>query len=235
VLLKARLGASLEKKRLRDQQKELVRRFATPEVAQDLQKSGFALGGKRVQGTVMFSDIRGFTPLAESQTPEETIDLLNTYYMLMFSAISDHGGVVNQMLGDGLMAIFGAPLPLPDHRESAVRAALEMVQLIELFNLERAAAAKPQIRIGIGIASGDMVAGYTGTNERATYTCIGDTVNLASRIEAHTKTAQRAILIDGATRERLGERFDVEPLGPVLFKGKTLPVQVFSVSAGRER
>jgi adenylate cyclase len=235
VLLKARLGASLEKKRLRDQQKELVRRFATPEVAQDLQKSGFALGGKRVHGTVMFSDIRGFTPLAEAQTPEETIDLLNTYYMLMFSAISDHGGVVNQMLGDGLMAIFGAPLPLPDHRESAVRAALEMVELIELFNLERAAAAKPQIRIGIGIASGDMVAGYTGTNERATYTCIGDVVNLASRIEAHTKTAQRAILIDGATRERLGERFDVEPLGPVLFKGKTVPVEVFSVSAGRER
>jgi adenylate cyclase len=139
------------------------------------------------------------------------------------------------MLGDGLMAIFGAPLPLPDHRESAVRAALEMVELIELFNLERAAAAKPQIRIGIGIASGDMVAGYTGTNERATYTCIGDVVNLASRIEAHTKTAQRAILIDGATRERLGERFDVEPLGPVLFKGKTVPVEVFSVSAGRER
>ncbi len=129
VLLKARIGASLEKKRLRDQQKELMRRFATPEVAQDLQNSGFALGGKRVDATVMFSDIRGFTPLAESQSPEETIELLNTYYTLMFSAISGHGGVVNQMIGDGLMAIFGAPLPLPDHRESAVRAALEMIEL----------------------------------------------------------------------------------------------------------
>ena len=95
VLLKARIGASLEKKRLRDQQKVLLRRFAAPEVAQDLQSSGFALGGKRVQGSVMFSDIRGFTPLAESQPPEETIELLNTYYTLMFSAIGGHGGIVD--------------------------------------------------------------------------------------------------------------------------------------------
>ena len=192
MLLKARIGASLEKKRLRDQQKELVRRFATPEVAQDLQESGFALGGKRVHATVMFSDIRGFTTLAESQPPEETIELLNTYYTLMFDAISGHGGIVNQMIGDGLMAIFGAPLPLADHCECAVRAALEMIEMIELFNVERDAAGKPPIRIGIGIASGEMVAGYTGTNERATYTCIGDTVNLAARLEAHTKVAQRA-------------------------------------------
>ncbi len=234
MLLKARLGASLEKKRLRDQQKELVRRFATPEVAQDLQKSGFALGGKRVDATVMFSDIRGFTPLAESQSPEETIELLNTYYMLMFSAISGHGGVVNQMLGDGLMAVFGAPLPLPEHRESAVRAALEMIELVELFNHERETTAKPPIRIGIGIASGAMVAGYTGTNDRATYTCIGDIVNLAARIEAHTKVAQRAILIDGATRAGLPERIAVESLGAEVFKGKSVPVDVYAVDVGQK-
>jgi class 3 adenylate cyclase len=234
VLLKARIGASLEKKRLRDQQKEMMRRFATPEVAQDLQKSGFALGGKRVDATVMFSDIRGFTPLAESQSPEETIELLNTYYTLMFSAISGHGGVVNQMIGDGIMAVFGAPLPLPDHRGSAVRSALEMIELIDLFNLERAAAGKPEIRIGIGIASGEMIAGYTGTNDRATYTCIGDIVNLASRIETHTKEAQRAILIDAATREGLHERVEVESLGFVTFKGKTVPIDVFSVSVGQK-
>ena len=93
----------------------------------------------------------------------------------MFDAISGQGGVVSQMIGDGLMAIFGAPLPLPDHCGTAVRAALEMIELMEMFNRERATAAKPQIRIGIGIATGDMVAGYTGTNQRATYTCIGDT------------------------------------------------------------
>ena len=235
VLLKARIGASLEKKRLRDQQKVLLRRFAAPEVAQDLQSSGFALGGKRVQGSVMFSDIRGFTPLAESQSPEETIELLNTYYTLMFSAISGHGGIVSLMIGDGLMAIFGAPLPIPEHRESAVRAALEMIELVDLFNLERAAAGKPAIRIGVGIASGEMIAGYAGTTDRATYTCIGDIVNLASRIEQHTKVAQRSILIDSATRDGLGERVPVEPLGAVLLKGKTHPTDVFAVTIAEKR
>ena len=234
VLLKARIGASLEKKRLRDQQKELVRRFATAEVAQDLQQSGFSLGGKRVRGSVMFSDIRDFTPLAESQPPEETIELLNTYYTLMFNAVSGHGGIVSHIAGDGLMAVFGAPLPLPDHCDAAVRTALEMFELIELFNVEQAAAGKAPIRIGIGIASGEMVAGYTGTNERATYTCIGDTVNVASRLEAHTRAAQRAILIDQATRSGLSDEIAVEPLGAVPLKGKAVAVDVFSVDPGQK-
>ena len=235
VLLKARIGASLEKKRLRDQQKELVRRFATPEVAQDLQDSGFSLGGKLVRASVMFSDIRGFTSLAESQPPEETIELLNTYYALMFNAISGHGGVVTVMMGDGLMSVFGAPMPLADHGGSAVRAAQEMVELIDLFNLEREAEEKPPIRIGIGIASGEMVAGYTGTNQRATYTCIGDTVNLAARLETHTKVAHRTILIDQTTRSALSERIAVEPLGPVPFKGKAAAVEIFAVDAAQKR
>ena len=235
VLLKARIGASLEKKRLRDAQKELVRRFATAEVAQDLQQSGFALGGRRVRATVMFSDIRDFTPLVESQPPEETIDLLNTYYTLMFDAISGHGGVVNQMIGDGLMAIFGAPLPLSDHAQSAVRAALEMIELVEMFNEQRAAAGKVRIRIGVGIATGEMVAGYAGTQSRATYTCIGDTVNLASRLESHTKVAQRAILIDLGTRSELGEGAQVEALGAVPLKGKASAVEVFAVNPGSYR
>src|SRR4030042_1041057 len=126
VLLRARIGASLEKKRLRDQQRELVRKFATAEVAEDLEASGFSLGGKYVEATAMFSAIRGFTTIAELQSPEDTIELLNTYYTLMFDAISGHDGVVNQMVGDGLMAIFGAPLPQPQHCEQSVRAALEM-------------------------------------------------------------------------------------------------------------
>jgi hypothetical protein len=114
----------------------------------------------------LFSDIRGFTALVESQGPEETIDLLNTYYMLMFDAIGGHGGVVNQMIGDGLMALFGAPLPLDDCAGSAVAAALEMVELIEQFNHERKAVDKAAIRIGVGVATGDVVAGYTGTQQR---------------------------------------------------------------------
>lgn len=237
VLLKARIGASLEKKRLRDQQKEMVQRFATSAVAQDVQKSGFALGGKRVHASVMFSDIRGFTSMVESQPPEETIDVLNTYYALMFDAIGSSGGVVNQMIGDGLMVLFGAPLPLQDCAGSAVAAALEMHALISQYNIERIAAKKAPIQIGVGIATGDVVAGYTGTQQRATYTCIGDTVNLAARLEAHTKVAERGILIDGATRATLGANTPtmemaqaVEALGPVQFKGKSSFVDVFAIA-----
>jgi adenylate cyclase len=233
VLLKARIDASLEKKRLRDQQKELVRRFATSEVAQDLQQSGFALGGKRVHASVMFCDIRGFTALVENQPPEETIELLNTYYTLMFDAIGGHGGVVNQMIGDGLMAVFGAPLPLDDYAGNAVTAALEMVDLIEQFNLERSAIRKLPIRVGIGIATGEVVAGYTGTQQRATYTCIGDTVNLAARLEEHTKVAGRAILVDAGTRYALGDRMRAEALGAVPLKGKSVPVEVFAVAGAQ--
>jgi class 3 adenylate cyclase len=225
VLLKARLGASLEKKRLRDQQKEWMRRFATREVAQDLQQSGFALGGKRLNATVMFSDIRGFTGLSETQTPEETIELLNTYYTLMFDAIAGHGGIVTLMAADGLMAVFGAPVPQADPCDSAVRTALEMLETIDLFNLDRDAAGKPQIKIGIGIASGDMVAGYAGTNERAAYTCIGDTVNLAARLESHTKVALRP---DSHRPVRpttpVASRFATESLGQVPIRGKKKPV-----------
>jgi adenylate cyclase len=229
VLLKARIGASLEKKRLRDEQRELVRRFATPEVEQHLQQSGFALGGKRLHVSVMFCDIRSFTALCESQSPEETIELLNTYYMLMFDAIGGQGGVVTLMIGDGLMAVFGAPTPLDDCAQSAVAASLEMVELIEQFNLERTATDKPPICIGIGIATGEVVAGYTGTRQRATYTCVGDTVNLAARLEAHTKVAERRILIDGATRDELGDGIPIEPLGEVMIKGKAATVDVFAV------
>ena len=233
VLLKARVNSSLEKKRLRDTQKELLQRFATSEVAQDLQQSGFALGGKHVRASVMFADIRGFTAMSESQPPDETIELLNTYYTLMFDAINGHRGVVNQMIGDGLMAVFGAPLPLPDAAASAVRAALDMIEMVELLSVERAAERKPPIRIGIGIATGEMVAGYTGTQQRATYTCVGNTVNLAARLEAHTKQAQRAILIDRATLDALPPDVQVEVLGRVPLKGIAPEVEVFAVQCGQ--
>ncbi len=231
VLLKARVNSSLEKKRLRDQQKALVKRFATSEVAQDLQQSGFALGGKRLTATVMFSDIRGFTSIVEQQSPEETIELLNTWYTLMFDAIAGRGGVVNQMIGDGLMALFGAPLPLADGPLSAVQAALDMIEMMQLLNVEREAAGKPALRIGVGIATGEVIAGYTGTQQRATYTCIGDTVNLAARMEAHTKLAAMPILIDQATRDALPASVEVAALGPVAFKGKALEVPVHAVQA----
>jgi adenylate cyclase len=205
-----------------------VRRFATPEVAQDMQQSGFSLGGKRVHGSVLFSDIRGFTTLAESQPPEETIELLNTYYTLMFDAISGHGGIVSHIVGDGLMALFGAPVALPDHCDAAVRTALEMLELMDLFNVERQAAGKPAIRVGIGIASGEMVAGYTGTNERATYTCIGDTVNVAARLEQ--AAAPSTVVIGDGTYGRLPGAV-AERLPPLYVKGKAQPLGAYRLDA----
>jgi class 3 adenylate cyclase len=236
VLLKARVGSSLEKKRLRDQQKALVERFATSAVAQDVATSGFSLGGKRVRATVMFTDIRGFTSMVERQGPEETIELLNTWYTLMFDAIGGHGGVVNQMIGDGLMAIFGAPMPFPESAGAgaaplaAARAALDMQELVQLFNAERAAAGLAPIAIGIGMATGDVIAGYTGTQQRATYTCVGDTVNLAARLEGHTKVAGRTVLVDAETQAALAGRVAAEALGPVALKGKGQAVEVYALS-----
>ena len=229
VLLRARVDSSLERKRWRDRQNEQIRRFATGAVAQDLAEGGFSLGGRRVQATVMFSDIRGFTSLVESQPPEETIELLNAYYTLMFDAISSQGGVINQMIGDGLMAVFGAPLALPEPALSAARAALDMQEMVTLFNAERASEGKVPIAIGIGIASGQVIAGYTGTQQRATYTCVGDTVNLAARLEAHTKVAGHGVLMDENSRTALTGRLPTLSLGEVQFKGKAVAVPVFAL------
>jgi adenylate cyclase len=232
VLLNARIRASLEKKRLRDQQRELISKFATKEVAEDLLTSGFSLGGKHLDATAMFCDIRSFTTIVEAREPAETIELLNDYYTLMMDAIGAEGGIVNQMVGDGLMAIFGAPLPRDGHREHAVLAALQMVEMIRLFNEQQAARDKLQIQIGIGIASGPVVAGYTGTQQRATYTCVGDTVNVAAHLESHTKVVDRPILIDEHTRLGLDGTIAVEEQGELAMKGKTQPVKVYAVRVG---
>jgi len=232
VLLRARVGASLEKKRLRDRQRELFRKFATAEVAEELLTSGLALGGKHVEASVMFSDIRKFTSLTETLSPADTIELLNSYYTLMFDAIGGQGGIVNQMLGDGLMAIFGAPLPRPDHRQRAVSAALEMQELVAGFNREQASRGGAEIRVGIGIASGPLVAGFTGTQQRVTYTCVGDTVNLAAHLEAHTKVLGKPILIDENTRNGLADSIRVDSQGSVQFKTRSRVETVYSVTTG---
>jgi len=229
ILLRARVNASLEKKRLRDEQRKLFRTFATKEVAEELLRTGFSLGGKQVTASVLFADIRSFTTIAESQSPAESIDLLNEYFSMMFDAITNNGGTVNQLVGDGLMAVFGAPIFFDSHRENAVRAALQMIEQLKVFNQGRTDQGKSQIRIGIGIASGTMVAGYTGTQSRAIYTCIGDTVNLASRIEEYTKEALHPLLIDNYTRQGLPENIAVEDLGKVFFKGKNHAIKIFSV------
>jgi class 3 adenylate cyclase len=233
VLLRARVAASLEKKRLRDQQRELFRKFATAEVAEELLATGLALGGNYVDASVMFSDIRSFTSLVESRGPEETIELLNSYYTLMFDAIGIHGGIVNQMEGDGLMALFGAPLPRGDHAERAVHAGLEMLELMAAFNRDQVAQGRPEIRIGIGIASGRVIAGYTGTARRVTYTCVGDPVNVAAHLEAHTKVIGRPILIDGQARAALTGAVRVDDHGLVQLKSRAQPARVYSVRSAR--
>jgi adenylate cyclase len=236
VLLKARIRSSLEKKRLRDRQRELFRRFATAEVADELLlTTGMELEAKHVEASVMFSDIRGSTRIAEMLSPAETIELLNSYYTLTFDAIGGQGGIVNQIIGDGLMAIFGTPLPRPDHRERAVRAALDMLDLVEGFNREQARRGATQIQVGVGIASGPLVAGFTGTERRMTYTCVGDAVNLAAHLEAHTKVLGCPILIDENTRNGLGAAIHVEPQGAAQFKSRSQPVTVYAVRPGAER
>ncbi|MBI3734112.1 MAG: response regulator [Chloroflexi bacterium] len=233
ILLKARIGASLEKKRLRDWQRELFGKFATEEVAEELLAYGFSLGGKQVEATTLFCDIRSFTGISESQPPAETIALLNGYFGHMFEAVNSEGGVVNQIVGDGLMAIFGAPLPRADHPERAVRAALKMMERIEQFNRAQAAERKAQIRVGIGIASGEVIAGYIGTESRATYSCVGDTVIVAARLETHTKVIGQPILIDENCRRGLSERIRVEEQETVQLRGKAQSVKVYSVPVGQ--
>jgi class 3 adenylate cyclase len=149
----------------------------------------------------------------------------------MFGPISSHGGIVNQIIGDGLMALFGTVQKKGDHRLQAVLTAMEMVTVLKEFNEKRLAENKTTINIGIGIASGTVMAGYAGTQHRATYTCVGDPVNLAARIESHTKIVGCPILIDAETRLSLPESIQVEPIGEVLFKGKTIPVQIYSVQS----
>ena len=231
TLLQARIAASLEKKMLRDQQRKLLHTFASPEVADELMESGFSLGGKNMDATIMFADIRSFTPLAEKHTAAEVVELLNDYFASIFDPISKNKGVVNQIIGDGLMALFGTASQGGNHREQAVHAALDMLSTLREFNQNRMKSSKAEIRIGIGIATGSVMAGYAGTQHRATYTCIGDAVNLAARIEQHTKVTGKTILIDTYTYEGISENVKTESLGPVTFKGKSVPIEIYSVEA----
>ena len=232
TLLHARITACLEKKSLRDQQRKLLHTFASETVAEQLMVNGFSLGGKKINASIMFTDIRSFTMLSEKSDPADTIELLNNYFAAIFEPISRHGGIVNQIIGDGLMALFGLTGKNDAHQQEAVFAALDMMDTLKMFNEKQAAAGKIQIKIGIGIASGAVVAGYAGTQHRATYTCVGDTVNLAARLEAYTKEVGRLVLFDAETRACLPESVQVASLGEVVFKGKTVPVQVYSVRNG---
>jgi class 3 adenylate cyclase len=230
VLLHARISSSLEKKRLRDEHRRLIRTFADKEVAEELMSKGFSLGGKHTHITSMFTDIRNFTTITEANDPADVINLINQYYLIVIETVEAHGGNVNQMQGDGLMSFFGAPVSYPDHAQRAVNSALDIRKKLATFNSEQAKNGGLQIELGIGIATGRVVAGYAGTQSRASYLCVGDIVNLSARLESHTKAVKRSIVIDENTCKELDTSIQVEPLGEEVFKGKTIPVRVYSVA-----
>lgn len=230
ILLRARVNASLEKKRLRDEHRRLIRTFADKGVADELIRDGFSLGGKHAVISSMFCDIRNFTSMTETHDPSDVIDLINDYYEIVIDTVQAHGGNANGMQGDGLMSFFGAPVPYADHAQRAVESALDICTRIAAFNVAQRTKGKLRIEIGVGIATGQVIAGYAGTKTRATYICVGDTVNLSSRLESHTKVVNRLIVIDDSTRAMLDASIVVEPLGEELFRGKSIPVHIYSVT-----
>jgi adenylate cyclase len=217
-------------------EKEMIKRaftrYVAREVVEEILKDPeqLALTGERREVTVLFCDIRGFTPLAERLSPEEVVSLLNEFYTLMIETTFKHDGTLDKFLGDAVMAVFGAPIAHPDHAMRAVRTALAMRNGIAELNEQRVSQGKIPIGIGIGLSLGEVVAGTVGTEDRMEYTVIGDSVNLAARLVANARPAGR-ILISQRTYERVQDLVEVKGLGPLKVKGKEEEVEVYEVLA----
>jgi adenylate cyclase len=201
-------------------------RFTNPHVARQLVEQGGIETGRR-EVTLLFSDIRGFTTLSESRSPEEVIALLNRYFTLQVDVVFNHGGSLDKFIGDCIMAMWGAPLDQPDHARRAVACALDMADTLQTFKRELGAE-QSDFDVGIGLHSGPAVVGLMGSQKRRLeYTAIGDTVNLASRIEGLTKDAKRRILVSRETMERCGGAFEFLSCGTFAVKGRAQPVELF--------
>ena len=187
------------------------------------------LGGKRREMSVLFSDIRGFTTVTEKGNPEELVSQLNEYFSRMVDIVFRHQGTVDKFVGDMVMALFGAPLDDAKHADHAVTAAVDMVRELGELNRKWATEGRAQLDIGVGINSGDMIAGNIGSSSIMSYTVIGDNVNLGSRLESLNKDYKTRIIISDATRARLAGTYDIRPLGDVVVKGKTKPVAIFEL------
>ena len=209
----------------------LFGRYVSKDVCQQLMENpGLAeLGGQRREMTVLFSDIRGFTTITEKGSPEELVAQLNQYFSRMVEVVFRHGGTVDKFVGDMVMALFGAPVTDPHHAEHAVAAAVDMVDQLRQLNAEWSSQGKATLDIGIGVNSGDMIAGNIGSSSIMSYTVIGDNVNLGSRLESLNKEYGTRIIISDATRSRLTTKYTTRPLGSVVVKGKTKPVDVFEI------
>jgi len=211
----------------------LLNLYVTPEVAREAVEHGAQLGGRLIECTVLFSDIRGFTGLSERLPPADLIGMLNRYMEAMVAVIVENGGMVNKFGGDSLLAVFGTPLnPAEDHAARAVRTALGMCRALERFNQAQAAAGGPTVRIGIGIASGPVVAGNVGGRERIEYTVIGDTVNLAARLQDKTKETGHTVLLSAEAHAAASHSMEVrtEQLALMEIRGKSEPVALYALA-----
>lgn len=202
-----------------------VARQVVDEILKDPEKLQLKEGRREV--TVLFCDVRGFTPLSERLPPEEVVALLNEFYTLMIDTTFKQDGILDKFLGDGVMAVFGAPILNPDHSIRAVRTALAMQAGITELSRRRVKEGKDPIAVGIGVSAGEAVAGTVGTEDRMEYTVIGDSVNLAARLESNAKPGQ--ILISQRTYQNVEGLITTRALGAIKVKGKEEQVEVYEV------
>ena len=215
--------------------KTTLYRYMNPNVAERVMALGedAMMVGERREVTILFSDIRGYTTLTENIGAAEVVSLLNQYFETMVEAVFNHEGTLDKFIGDALMAVFGAPLQLTNHAWKAVQAALDMRQRLTEFNHRRIIEAQPQIRIGIGISSGEVVSGNIGSHKRMDYTVIGDAVNLSSRLEEATKVYGCDILLSEFTYQLCRDRVWVRQLDKIRVKGKQQVVTVYELIGDR--
>lgn len=221
-----RMAKSLREKEMI---KQAFTRYVAREVVEEILKDPeqMALTGERREVSVLFCDIRGFTPLSERLSPEEVVALLNEFYTLMIDTVFKHEGTLDKFLGDAVMAVFGAPIAHQDHSIRAVRTAVAMQSGIQELSNRRVQEGKDPIAIGIGVSAGEAVAGTVGTENRMEYTVIGDRVNLAARLEANAKPGQ--VLISQWTYEKVDKLVNARSLGYFKVKGKEEEVEVYEV------
>lgn len=213
----------------RERIRESFGRYVTPEIRDRILANLIPSEGERTTATVLFSDLRNFTPYVEENTPEEVIKSMRSYFTAMQQAISSRQGLVLQYVGDGIEASFGAPLPCEAHAEEAVIAALEMRKALEELNRTRKERGHQAFRHGIGIHTGPVLAGNTGSRNHLSYALIGETVNVAARIQDLTKQFQCDILISEGTAALLKRVFEVRRESPIMVKGYSRPITVFRV------
>jgi len=205
-------------------------RYMTAKVAEQVLAAGEAvLGGRSQNATILFSDIKGFTGIAEVLGPQDTVSMLNEYFTEMVEIVFAHNGILDKYIGDAIMAVFGTPFASAQDADNAVHAAILMQQALAELNRRRARRGMPQFEVRIGINSGDVVAGNIGSARRMDYTVAGDGVTAPARLEGANKYLGTRILISGSTREQLREPFRLREIDLLRVSGKLAPVPVFEV------